>query len=389
MSDDRLIHDATASTKGIIYQFCVAVQKCYEMVPGQKMLVETRGDVTIPYSQQVEIKQYSDDLTDSHPNIWKTLRNWMQNDFDPEPYAALILYTTQQFGEHATISKWNEETSQKRLEILEAIYNQAEERESKRQSTVSDAKSKTPPSVLLLQRYVLDPSHRTKLLQVIEKLDIEAHSPTLPELHTFIKQRYIWGILEGKMDDFLNALIAFITQPNAPKGQNWEITRESFKKKVDDLTVLYNKETREFPRKHFNRPKLPDTHQLDAHRDHAFVQKIKDIEHSIVIPEAVRDYMGAVKTISDEFKNYEVPPSRTENYANELVEIFEKRYRVASRKYIDIIADSQTFFDELTGAEPREFEGFNRPPMAFRNGLLHIQLDDDKRSLQWRLGKFE
>lgn len=358
------------------------------MVPGQKMLVEARGDVTIPDSQQVEIKHYNNDLTDSHPNIWKTLRNWMQNDFDPEPYASLILYTTQQFGEQATISKWNEETSQKRLEILEAIYNQAEERESKRQSILSNAKSKTP-NILLLQRYVLKPLNRTKLLQVIERFAIEAHSPTLPELHTFIKQRYIWGILEGKKDDFLNALIAFITQPHAPKGQSWEITRESFEKKVDDLTILYNKETREFPRKHFNKSKLPDTHQLNAHFDHVFVQKIKDIEHSIVVPEAVRDYMGAVKTISDEFKNYEVPPSRTENYANELVEIFEKRYRVASRKYADIIADSQTFFDEFTAVEPREFEGFNRPPMAFRNGLLHIQLDDDEKSLQWRLEKYE
>lgn len=389
MSANTLTHDATASMKGTIYQFCVAVQKCYEMMPGQKILVETRGDVTIHDNQQIEIKHYSDDLTDSHSNIWKTLRNWMQNNFDPEPYTSLILYTTQQFGKQATISKWNDETSQKRLEILEAIYNQAEERESKRQSTVSDVKSKAPPDVLLLQRYVLDPSHRTKLLQVVEKFVIEANSPTLPELHTFIKQRYIWGILEGKNDDFLNALIAFITQPQAPKGQSWQITRESFEKKVNNLTVLYNQETREFPRKHFNNPTLPDTQQVNAHCDHAFVQKIKDIEHSIVIPEAVRDYMGAVKTISDEFKNYEVPPRRTENYANELVEIFEKRYRVASRRYIEVVVDSQTFFDEVTEAEPRELEGFNKPPMAFRNGLLHIQLDDDEKNLQWRLEKYE
>jgi len=376
MSADKLIHDATASTKGTIYQLCVAVQKCYEMVTAQKVLIESQGDVTISDNQQVETKLYSDALTDNHKNFWNTLYNWMQDDFNVTPYASLILYTTQQFGERATISKWNEATSQERLEILEAIHKQAEERESKRQSKASD--------VLLLQRDVLDLSRRDKLNQVIKIFVIEACSPTLPELHTFIKQRYIWGILEGKKDDFLNALIGYITQPQASKEHSWEITRESFEKKVGDLNNLYCRETRVFPRKHFDSAKLPDAHQMNTHCDHAFVRKIRDIEYPTVIPKAVMDYLGAVQTVNDEFKNYEVPLSRTENYANELVDIFKTRYRVASRKCMHIIADSQNFFDEVTVEEPREFEGFDRPPMAFRNGLLHTQLNDDVK-LQWRL----
>ena len=383
MSADKLIHDATASTKGTIYQLCVAVQKCYEMVAGQKVLIENRGDVTIPDSQQVETKHYSDDLNDNHPNIWKTLRNWMQDDFYPEPYTSLILYTTQQFGERAIISKWNDAPSQERLEILKAIHRQAEERELERQNKASDVKPKTP-DVLLLQRFVLDLSRRDKLNQVVKRFVIEACSPTLPELHTFIKQRDIKGILDGKKGDFLNELIGFITQPQAPKEQSWEITYDRFDKKVGDLTNLYCRETRAFPRKHFDSAKLPDAHQMDTHCDHAFVRKIRDIEYPTVIPKAVMDYLGAVQTINEEFKNYEVPPSRTENYANELVDIFETRYRVASRKCMDIIADSQNFFDEVTVEEPREFEGFDRPPMAFRNGLLHTQLNDDVK-LQWRL----
>ena len=383
MSADRLIHDATASTKGTIYQLCVAVQKCYEMVAGQKVLIECQGDITIPNSQQVETKHYSDALTDNHSNIWKTLQNWTQDDFEPEPYASLILYTTQQFGARVAISKWNETPSQERLEILETIYQQAEERESERQNKASDAKPKTP-NVLSLQRSVLDLSRRDKLNQVIEKFVIEAGSPILPELHTVIKQQYIKGILDGKKGDFLDALIGFITQAPATREQRWEITYDRFDKKVGDLIALYNRETRVFPRKHFNSAKLPDGHQVDAHRDHAFVQKIRDIEYHSTILKAIRDYIVAVQTINEEFKNYEVPPSRTKNYANELVEIFEARYRVASRKCTDIIADSQNFFDIVTVEEPREFEGFDRPPTAFRNGLLHTQLNDDVK-LRWRL----
>ena len=384
MSNDRLINDATASTKAIIYQLCVAVQKCFEMVADQKVLIESQGDVTIPDYQQVETKLYSDVLTDNHKNFWNTLNNWMQDGFKATPYASLILSTTQQFGERATISKWNEATSKERLEILEAIHRQAEEREAERQNEAADVKNKTP-DILLLQRFVLDLSRRDKLYQVIEKFVIEACSPTLPELHTIIKQQYIKGILDGKKDDFLDALIGFVTQAPATREQRWEITYDRFDKKVGDLIALYNRETRVFPRKHFDSTKMPDAHQVDAHRDHAFVQKIQDIEHHPAIPKAVRDYLGAVQTINEEFKNYEVPLSRTKNYADELVQIFEARYRIASRKCMDIIADSQDFFENITVDEPREFEGFNRPPMAFRNGLLHTQLDDDDKDLQWRL----
>jgi hypothetical protein len=72
MNTRKLSQDATDSTKGIIYQLCVAVQKCYEMIGGQKVLVESLGDVTIRDHEQVETKYYRDPLTDNHPNFWKT-----------------------------------------------------------------------------------------------------------------------------------------------------------------------------------------------------------------------------------------------------------------------------------------------------------------------------
>jgi hypothetical protein len=40
-------NDATESIKGTIYQLCVAVQKCYEMLRGQVVLIESQGDVSI------------------------------------------------------------------------------------------------------------------------------------------------------------------------------------------------------------------------------------------------------------------------------------------------------------------------------------------------------
>lgn len=45
MSNNQLVHDASASTKGIIYQFYIAVQKCLELVSGQKVLIEKFGHI--------------------------------------------------------------------------------------------------------------------------------------------------------------------------------------------------------------------------------------------------------------------------------------------------------------------------------------------------------
>lgn len=385
MSNSKLNHDATASSKGTIYQFCVAVQKCYEMVAGQKVLIESQGDVTISDSQQVETKLYSDPLTDGHINFWKTLHNWMQDDFDPTPYTSLILYTTQQFGDRAAISEWNESTTQKRLQILQTIHEQAERRHTQSQKRTK-GKSKIS-DVLLLQRLIFDSTQRSKLLQVIEKFVIAARSPKLPELYSLIKQQYMKGILDRKKDDFLNTLIGFITQPHATKSQSWEITYDDFTKKIKDLTTTYCQETRIFPRKCLDNSQKIDTKDLEEYRRHTFVKKIHDIEYFEFVTEAIRDYIGAVQTIEDEFKKYEVPPSRTDRYVDELVKVFEKKYRVASRRCRDIIEDSQVFCDEFTSDPSREFEGFEKPEIDFRNGLLHAQLDDDNKNLQWRLKK--
>jgi len=356
------------------------------MIAEQKVLVESLGDVTIEGHEQVETKYYSDHLTDNHSNFWNTLHNWIQDDFDSSPYISLILYTPQQFGKMATISEWNNSGLERRLGILRKIHKNSEERESARTKRTSEKKSKIPDS-LSHQRFVLNASRQEKLRDVIGKFVIEACSPELPELHAIIKQRYIKGILDGKKDDFLNALIGFITQPQSERGQNWEISYEAFERKVGDLTSLYHRETRVFPRKYLDDPKKPNGQLLDEHCNHVFVQKIEDIEYFVVIPDAINDYVAAVKTVHDEFKNYEVPVSRTKNYTTELVRLYNTRYRTACRNCMDIISDSQTFYDNLTSEEPREFEGFERPPDAFRNGLLHTQMDDDEKNLQWRIEK--
>jgi len=93
MNDKKQSNDATSSTQGTVYQFYVAVLKCFEMVAGQKVIIERYGDVTLGDQEQMELKLYNQPLTDSHLNFWKTLHNWMRDDFNEDSYEALVLYT--------------------------------------------------------------------------------------------------------------------------------------------------------------------------------------------------------------------------------------------------------------------------------------------------------
>ncbi|MDD3277004.1 MAG: hypothetical protein PHP93_08150, partial [Kiritimatiellales bacterium] len=121
-------NDATESIKGTIYQLCVAVQKCYEMLRGQVVLIESQGDVSIGGQEQVETKQYSGMLTDNHPNFWNTLANWMQTKFTDEKYSALILYTTQEFGKSSGLATWNADSLLQRISFLEKVLQESEAR---------------------------------------------------------------------------------------------------------------------------------------------------------------------------------------------------------------------------------------------------------------------
>ena len=378
-----LIHEATASTSGTIYQIGVAVLKCYEMVRGQKVLIERCGDVTIEGSEQIETKLYSDNLTDGHVNFWKTLYNWTQENFDPTDYSALILFTNQPIGPRAGIAGWNDATVSRRLEILKLIHVKMSKGSANRER--GGRTSTKPSQVLEYQQKVLDPSRSGKLNDVVARFQIEHGSPDLPELYNLIQDRFIKGIYPGKTRTFLNALVGFVLSPLANQ-MVWEVSFDEFRQEVTSLTSTYCKETRIFPKRFFDDRQPPDGDVIEEHKEHKFVREIAAIDHEEMIPEAIRDYTSTLKTIQSEFGNYEVPRQRTLFYSNQLLEIFRARYRVASRNIDDVIADSKNLYDNFLSEHPPAFEGFESPPYAFRNGVIHTHMNDENLALCWKVG---
>lgn len=381
MSTEKVRQDATASTRGTIYHLCVAVKKCYELREGQILLLEELGDVTIEHDQQIEVKQYTDNLTDGHHNFWNTLTNWMDDGFDHIPYKSLILHTTQEFGPEATISGWNSANPKKRVELLLAIMQRFEAAYEKAKATNPKV---APSAVLKHQRFVLAAKRHAKLNSLIGKVWIEAKTKKLPDLYDELKHDRVRGVLMGKKDDYLNSLIGFVCRADKKVGERWEITFEEFEAKISELGATYNKETRRFPRKHFG-----PVHLIKGSpaRDDLFVKKIRDIEYHEVVCNAIHDFEATLATVDQEFRTYAVDPEIILAYAGEVVERFLADHRISCRKCCDEVSDSKDLFDRTIGTPASTLPGFGDTPDGFRNGLLHQRMDDPDEDLKWRLSK--
>jgi hypothetical protein len=121
MMSDILVNNSTKTFKPIIYQFLVALEKCFEMQDDESIWIEKYGDVTNSNGEQIEVKDYQNDLTNLDHNVWKTLKNWLDDGFDISQYHSLILLTTQTVSKISRFIGWNKKSKDDKLKILKSI----------------------------------------------------------------------------------------------------------------------------------------------------------------------------------------------------------------------------------------------------------------------------
>lgn len=377
----KLSNDATPSISGTIYQICVALERAFLLKEGEKLWIEKFGDVTISGHEQIEAKQYSGSLTDSHPNFWNTLKNWLLPGFKHTEYRHLTLLTTQSIGANSKLIEWNEATIKKRLEILLEILNESEARYQKIPNSMLDEIKTTPSQTLLDQRFVLDASQRTILTEIIPKISIASDSPGLDELRKNIIDIHGKTILQAKRDAFLDDLMGYLINP-CTVNNGWEISFSEFSAKLTMVSNHYRRGTVVFPAKQIT----PTAEDLELQKEKRFVRKLHEIQYPDAISDAIRNYILASITVIEEFKNYEVDPKSYQTYQSNLKQSQQTKHRSAKRRLSgDPVAASQNFYDELTGETPQHFPSFEQTPMEFRNGVLHMLADDEADDFQWRL----
>ena len=123
MFKSKIANNSSDTIIPIIYQFYIALEKCFDLLENESIYIETYGDITVmsgAKSSQIEVKDYEKDLTDLSHNIWKTLKNWL-NDPNVLSYKSLILLTTQDLGATTVFKEWNNKDRNEKLLTLKGI----------------------------------------------------------------------------------------------------------------------------------------------------------------------------------------------------------------------------------------------------------------------------
>lgn len=400
----KLDFDATKLYEALKYQIHVAMEYCHTLEKDDVLWIEVFGDVTVEGRDQIEVKEYSDSLTDSHENFWNTLNNWLKADFNHRQYANLILLTTQAYGERAAIKDWDQWNADQRLAALQAILKDSEARfeaaalkkeAAADQSDESGAKVYGPSKALTLQRKVMAQAMRESLIDALPKVKIITEQPDLVGLIARYKRAHLKSIHEHRMDDFLNDLFGFMTSA-VKVTEGWRFTTAEFDRKFTELTARYMKGSVKFPRVNADEIER-DAGTLNV-RDRTYAKKLDEIGgDEDVILEATVDLLHAHKYIVELIKDCTTSQDDVESYS-------KSHMRTHSASRSALMADiDETWPEEKTKRASLKFYhsrcsmdvvglgSYEDTPAEFRNGIYHMLAEEvpasPTKEFHWRLWK--
>ena len=364
--------DSTSSIKGFLFQFLVALERCFEMQEGQAVYIETYGDVSVlgnlSDNKQIESKLYKRNLTGLDKNVWKSIHNWMSEDFPIDTFSSLILLTTQKVSIDSAWLNWNEKNPSERMDILRNIKKSFDSRKRKDKDLAS------------YMNAIFDAKNATRLSQITKMLYIDSISMDGNQYHKSLQEKYGKGIPDIQKGKYINHMFGYILNPDIV-SHDWKIAYDDFTREAEEITKTLVENTAVFPAK----LKLVDIQEND-YDGYAFVEKIKDIKYDEVISGAIDDYVHTASMIQQELEKSETKKNSLLQYEENLKGSYTAKYRKASRNYNDgeRISKSQDFYDDMTGSSDITFHTYNSVDLYFHNGMLHMMADENAE-LVWLL----
>lgn len=419
--------NATDLFQALQYQLVVAIDYCHELEPGQRLWIELLGDVTIEGSRQVEVKHFSDDLTDSHPNFWNTIKNWLHEDFPLNSYSRLTLLSTQGYGATTLLKEWNSSSAAERLAIMEKIVGRrtaamasasakaaaaprnadieagtselageaAATSNDEMSKKVEDASDPVKASKFqMLQAYVMAAERRDALMLVLERMQIITCAPTLQlRIQQYITQ-HLKVIRPMRCQQYVADLLGFMWSPER-LARGWHIDYKEFTDKITDLTKTYIRHPNSFPR--IDTEAIKQRINIQEVKEMRFAQKIEEIGFSEHLMRAAVHRAIAEKTIADFIDESTASKSDLDRYfdntrgqhRNVRESAMHKCRRVQDS---DVLKEmSQDFYLERLASTIDPFCGMDSTTPDFRNGVFHLLADDQPKDaddeFHWRLWK--
>lgn len=385
--DTKLPVDATHLFKALQYQLFVAVDHCYALEPDQCLWLEVFGDVTVLGKTQIEVKFYSDSLTDSHSNFWNTLKNWLNGGFDHKAYQTLVLLTTQEYGAQTALKGWNDRTAAGKLSVMQTIFDASQGKLKN-----DDVETSKPSKSQTLQQYVMAAERRDDLIEILERMKITTAAASLEErIHNF-KTVHLKTIRDTKYQNFINGLLGFMCGTELV-ATGWEITHKAFSDKLSELNKLYMKHPNTFPP--LDEDALKKSIKIKEIKSRMFAQKINEIGGESRLHKAALHLLIAEQTISQLYDDGVLFKSDVDRYlSNHLVKHLDGR-ELAILNCEETFCEkelknrSMKFFLARHDLAVDQFCSFENTRVEFRNGIYHMLADahpeDEQDEFYWRL----
>lgn len=366
-------NDSTQTVKGIIYQFLVALEKCFMLrAENESVFIETFGDISIlkDKSIQIESKYYKGYLTDLDYNVWNTLNNWMKDGFPLQEFSSLVLLTTQKVRKNSSWYGWNTLKKEEKLFRFLKINTEYNSKKTKSKQT-SD-----------LLNSIFNDTKRERLINILDKFVIEQNAVDDKTYYQQIKNEYCKTIPDIRADQYMRTMFAYIISLDVIDKQ-WKISFNDFTRESKIVAQSLIDTTLTFPQKI-----SLDNVKYDDFQNNSFVEKIKEIDYKEVIPQAVSDFAETRELILTEFKTSPFLIKKIGEYEEDIQRKHSLLYRRASRNasYNEdkIIPYSKDFYDDFMSLENINLHLYNSVPPYFYNGMVHI-LADEKDNVNWLL----
>lgn len=355
------------------YQVLIGLDKCFSLEEGQSVWFEKDGDVSLISpdalaSSQTEVKNYKQPLTDHHENLWKTLKNWLAPGFNHAQYGFLVLHTTQVFSANTKLRDWNTQPAAQRLQVLKDIF--LSRPEDKREA-------EEPSDIIKLQKAVIA-CDEALLESVLGKVTLFTEADNTQEIEKQILAKPV-GIPKSNLKSYLHGLVGFVYAQATQ--HSWSIKQKDFVAKCEELTAHLCKKEFTFPPFYgYEASEL----EVEQHQDRPFVQKIAEIEHDEMIPDAVGNWLELQNSLLEQLDEYPLYKDKTVAYQNKLVKKYKLAHSSAQIEATDAIKSSKLLYNKTMQEQPINMDN-NIPPIEYKNGLIHDAMDDDERDLKWKV----
>ena len=388
--------DASSTLKGFLYQFLVALKACFIMKQGQSVYVEKYGDVAILGDEDtcdnvsVETKKYKGELTTTHANLLNTLYNWSQRSFHQELYHQLFLWTTQTMNENSQLSLWNDKTRKEKYNEITTWFSKhktdlenqlARKKQSDKNAVMSAGNKKTIAQI----DYLLDDDNKEVVEAVLEKTSILCHREDYLDCYDSLKNEHGSVVNENKRELYMCSLLGIVINPHIVENK-WQISKNDFDEKLQELTALYSQRECVFPC--IEDPSDEDKAGLDKS---LFVEKLRSVQLEGEIAEAIYEFAKTNNLIIKDLQKRPYGNQSLAKYKKNLYGQYMSQYKSAkldvkfSPEKNVIVASQKFFYDIQTNSISIEMDYLGKVEVYFAHGMLHVLANDQELDVKWEL----